>query len=84
MEYDNTNSGVAFVNDYKQAPNHPDFKGKGNYEGLEFEVALWERKDKNGRTFYSIKFSEPFKKQQDAPQPKPNEAITNTEDPLPF
>lgn len=86
MEYDNRNSGVAFTNDYKQTEKHPDFKGKGNYEGLEFEVALWERKDKQGRTFYSMKFSEPFRKEVNAEPTKPEQSFTvkETEDPLPF
>ena len=60
MTYDNTNTGAIFKND-KKADNHPDYKGKINVKGEEFEIALWVKDGKNGK-FFSAKISEPFKK----------------------
>lgn len=60
MSYDNTNSGAIFKND-KKADNHPDYKGKINVKGEDFDIALWVKDGKNGK-FFSAKISEPFKK----------------------
>lgn len=60
MTYDNTNTGAIFKND-KKADNHPDYKGKINVKGEEFEIALWVKDGKNGK-FFSAKISEPYKK----------------------
>jgi hypothetical protein len=55
------NTGSAFTNNYKQNERHPDYKGSCVVRGETFEVALWERKTAKGDTYYSIKFSEPYK-----------------------
>lgn len=60
MTYDNTNTGAIFKND-KKADNHPDYKGKINVKGEEFDIALWVKDGKNGK-FFSAKISEPYKK----------------------
>ena len=60
MSYDNTNTGAIFKND-KKADNHPDYKGKINVKGEEFEIALWVKDGKSGK-FFSAKISEPYKK----------------------
>ena len=60
MTYDNTNTGAIFKND-KKADNHPDYKGKINVKGKDFEIALWVKDGKNGK-FFSAKISEPYKK----------------------
>ena len=60
MSYDNTNTGAIFKND-KKADNHPDYKGKINVIGEEFEIALWVKDGKSGK-FFSAKISEPYKK----------------------
>lgn len=69
MEYDNTDKGVAFRNDYKKSEKQPDFKGKGNFKGVDFEVAIWERFGKNGQ-FFSFSFQEPYVR-PDGGQPQP-------------
>jgi len=56
-----TNTGAAFKNDYKKEDKHPDWKGTVNIDGKEKAIALWER-EKNGKKYYSIAFSEPYKK----------------------
>ena len=73
MSYDNTNTGAIFKND-KKADNHPDYKGKINVKGEDFEIALWVKDGKNGK-FFSAKISEPFKKDvfsEGLEQPKTN------------
>lgn len=78
-------SGALFKNNFKDNERKPDFKGDGMFNGVAFEVAAWERKDKNGNTFYSLKFSEPFKKEvNEQSNTKQSFTITETEDPLPF
>ena len=63
-EFDNTNRGVLFTNSYKQADNHPDYKGKINVDGTDKELAGWKKKDKNGKVFLSLSVSEPYVKEQ--------------------
>jgi hypothetical protein len=61
-QYDNTNKGIAWINDYKKNEKHPDYKGKGNFNGVDFEIAVWTRTSEKGE-FLSISFSEPYKKE---------------------
>ena len=78
-------SGCLFTNQFKQNEKHPSFKGDGEYKGVKFEISGWEKTDKNGNIFYSLKFSEPFNKEvHEQSNTKPTVTITETEDPLPF
>ena len=63
MEQKN-NTGSVFVNQYKTNEKHPDFKGTGNFDGKKFDLALWFNKTKEGKEFFSISFSEPYKKEE--------------------
>jgi uncharacterized protein (DUF736 family) len=56
------NSASAFPNDKKGKENAPDFKGKSLVNGREYEISIWKKKDKNGNTWLSCSFGEPFKK----------------------
>lgn len=47
-EYDNTNRGVAFVNDAKESDSHPDMKGSINIEGVEYWLSGWWKTPRNG------------------------------------
>jgi len=58
------NSGSFFKNDYKKAENQPDFKGKVNIEGKELEIAIWQKKAKNGVEYYSCTFQPPYIKNE--------------------
>lgn len=60
MSYDNTNSGVFFKNE-KKSEKAPDYKGKLNVNGKDFEIAGWIREGKSGK-FISLKVSEPYNK----------------------
>lgn len=63
MEQKN-NTGSVFVNQYKTDEKHPDFKGTGNFDGKKFDLALWYKKTKEGKEFFSISFNEPYKKEE--------------------
>lgn len=70
------NTGSIFKNNYKQMPNHPDYKGKCVVNGKEMEVALWVKTSSAGNSYFSASFSEPYV----APQTQP--VVSN--DDLPF
>lgn len=61
MAYDNTNSGIAFKNDHKTEDKHPAYKGKGNFNGTDFEFGIWIKENDKGK-FLTFKFSEPYQK----------------------
>lgn len=71
-----TNGGVIFKNDKKTQDNQPDYKGKINANGEEYEIALWVKEGAKGK-FFGVKISEPFKKDAEP------EAEAATDD-LPF
>ena len=47
-QYDNTNKGRLFNNNYKNKDSQPDVRGELNYEGTELKLAGWLRESKNG------------------------------------
>ena len=60
------NKGKIWANTYKQKPNQPDWKGKGNFNGVEFEMAMWfnaPQNDEENGTF-TVSFQEPKQKEQ--------------------
>ena len=59
--YDNTNTGAIFKNE-KKADNHPDYKGKINVKGEDFEISGWIKTSKDGKSFLSLKIQEPYNK----------------------
>jgi uncharacterized protein (DUF736 family) len=61
MNYDNTNTGAIFKNE-KKADNQPDYKGKINVKGQEFEISGWIKTSKEGKSFLSLKVQEPYNK----------------------
>lgn len=69
--YDNTNSGILSRNDRKEQPNHPDFKGQVNVEGVDYWLSAWvkERKDGSGK-FFSLS----VKRKEEAKKPEPQRA----------
>jgi uncharacterized protein (DUF736 family) len=79
MSYDNTNTGAIFKNE-KKADNHPDYKGKINVEGKEYEIAIWLKTSKAGNEFMSCKLQEPREPSQGAAIKSTSEKIND----LPF
>lgn len=56
------NTGVLFPNNRKEKDSHPDYRGKGNFDGKEFEIAAWKKVSQNGSPRLSIAFKEPYRK----------------------
>lgn len=49
------NTGVLWDRrDEKEAPTHSDFGGDLNVDGQGFWINAWAKKDKNGKTFFSL------------------------------
>jgi uncharacterized protein (DUF736 family) len=67
--YDNTNKGALFTNDQKGNEKAPNYKGKLNVNGKEYEIAGWVRQGKSG-SFLSLTLSEPFQKSMLIDPPK--------------
>ena len=57
--YDNTNRGVLFPNNYKEdGDTKPDFLGNIDVEGSEFRLAAWKNTSKSGKSYLSLRVSE--------------------------
>ena len=63
--YDNTNTGVLFINKNRKEDKHPFLQGKINVEGKEYQLSGWIKDMKSGEKMYSLKLSEPFKKEEE-------------------
>ena len=77
------NSGAIFKNDKKQKETHPDYKGKINVEGKDFEVALWLKESAKGMKYFSVAISEPYVPEQQV-QPERARSGDSVDDDLPF
>ena len=56
------NTGVLFPNNRKEKDSHPDYRGKANYKGIEFEIAGWKKTSQNGQPRISLSLKEPYRK----------------------
>jgi hypothetical protein len=65
MQYDNTNTGVLFLNNKGDNPKRPDRKGSINIEGVDYWLSGWVR-EKDGKPYMSLKAER--KEQQAAPR----------------
>jgi len=75
--------GSIFGNQNKTTDAHPDFTGDALWRGEVIRIALWKKRDKNGKTWLSVKISEPYKKEEG--QEKPKQApLPAIDDDLPF
>jgi hypothetical protein len=68
QQFDNTNRGALFKNDRKEQPNHPDYKGSLNVNGVDYWVSSWIKEGAKGK-FMSLSVTP--KEQQAAPAPSP-------------
>ena len=79
------NTGAIFKNDKKTAENHPEYKGKINVEGKDFDVALWLKESKAGMKYFSVSISEPYVQNNVAPAQRERRPIGDSvDDDLPF
>jgi len=64
-DYDNTNKGVLFPNQYKESGDtKPDYLGNVNVNDSEWSLAAWANTSKNGKDYLSIRVSEPREKNE--------------------
>jgi uncharacterized protein (DUF736 family) len=80
-DYDNTNSGVFFVNDRKEKETHPDYTGKLNVEGKDFYLKGWKKTAKSGTNFLSIAIN-PVEQKGGGSAPKQPSAPTTDDAPF--
>ena len=56
MQYDNTNSGTLFKNDKGDNDKRPDYRGKIDINGTEYNLSAWVKVMKDGTgKFLSLK-----------------------------
>ncbi len=48
------NSLTLFVNDRKDKPNQPDYRGDGIVNGVPVKLSAWKKKGQSGTVFLSI------------------------------
>lgn len=83
-EYDNTNRGVLFRNDKEGNPKRPDYTGKLDVGGREFELAAWIQESKKGLKYMALKVQLPDQ-QTDIPVEQPKETSNvASDDEIPF
>jgi len=56
------NSGTIFKNDKKTAENQPDYRGKINVDGKEWEISLWVKEGQKAGKYFSAAIKEPWVK----------------------
>ena len=78
------NTGAIFKNDKKTSQNHPDYKGKINVEGKDFDVALWLKESAKGVKYFSVSISEPYVQTTPHVQPERTPTGDSVDDDLPF
>ena len=61
----------------------PDYRGKGNFKGVDFEMSLWVNEGKNGK-YFSVKFKEPYQSTGIGTVKATPEPIGNDTTDLPF
>lgn len=74
--------GSVFGNDNKQNESQPDFTGDALWRGEIVRIAFWKKKNKNGKTYLSLKLSEEYKKSDSEPEVERARPVIN--DDLPF
>ena len=80
-DYDNTNSGVLFPNQYKEdGDTKPDYLGSVNVNGEDWRLAAWANTSKKGKEYMSIRVSEPKEKSNGQQQNNSKD----TDDNIPF
>ena len=85
-EYDNTNRGALFRNNRKEQPNHPDYNGTLNVEGVDYYINAWLKESKkDGKKFFSISIKEKgVKAPPREPDSAPPKNSADLDDDMPF
>lgn len=78
-------TGSVFRNRDKRTETHSDYTGDCLIEGQEYWMNCWEKKDKNGNTFFSFSFKKKQPRQQtDAPAKTQSKHDIELSDDIPF
>jgi len=83
MAYDNTNSGVLFVKKERKSDKQPNFEGRINVNGTDYDLVAWTRVTKTGDKFLSLKVEEPKQAAKPVKKEEPL-AVSDIPDELPF
>jgi uncharacterized protein (DUF736 family) len=84
MAYEKRHGDVTlFANDRKSKDTQPDWRGTIHIQGKDYEIALWNRTSKSGKTFISGKMGDEAKPPEargsfpnaQRPAPKPASSI---------
>tara|TARA_R100000963_G_C4580229_1_gene61511 strand:+ start:67 stop:420 length:354 start_codon:yes stop_codon:yes gene_type:complete len=60
MEWEPKDNSInIFKNKYKNKDSDPLLTGNGLVDGKEWKVKAWKNEDKNGKSYFSLKFYEP-------------------------
>ena len=54
QQYDDTNRGVLFKNNRKEADNHPDYTGNINVGGVDYWLSAWIKTSAKGTKYMSL------------------------------
>lgn len=79
-EYSNENRGTLGKNKYyEEGGKKPAYKGRGNFDGKDFEISGWVQTNKTtGERFFSLSFQAPYVK------PEVTEVQADESSDLPF
>lgn len=77
-------SGSLFKNDQKSADNSPSAKGTAKIGGVEYWVASWTKKDKNGNPWQSLAFTPKEPKAIKTPAADKKAASAKIDEDIPF
>lgn len=61
-EFQTENRGTLFKNTRKEKESHPDYNGKINVNGENYDLSAWVKESKNGLKFFSISVRPPYQK----------------------
>ena len=60
--------GIIHPNKYKKEDKYPDYKGDyRDHDGKLLSIAMWSKKNKNGKEFFTVKTEEPRVKEDGVP-----------------
>ena len=62
-------TGALFKNERKEHERQPDYRGNAMVNGRAVDVAGWIRTGQSGKTYLSLKFSEPRDQEERKPAP---------------
>lgn len=77
------NSGSLFKNDKKESESHPNAKGTAKIDGVEYWVAAWTKRDKNGNPWQSLSFQRKDAKNE-SPRQSAERKVQEMDEDVPF